>query len=111
MADAEVRLMPEAFEDFQALDGSAKLIVLNALRKLKNSPDQRGQPLGSNLTGFRRAIVDNRTYRIIFRVESDNTVCVVTVIAERADDAVRWAARCAGRGFSAPETPAMCTSA
>lgn len=84
--------MPEAFEDFQALDGSAKLIVLNALRKLKDSPDQRGQPLGShvssNLTGFRRAIVGNRTYRIVFRVESNNTVCVVTVIAKRADDEV-----------------------
>ena len=93
MPEAEVLLMPEALEDFQALDGSAKLIVLNALRKLKQSPDQRGQPLGSNaggnLTGFRRAVVGNRTYRIIFRVEADNnTVCVITVIAKRADDEV-----------------------
>ena len=33
-------------------------------------------------------MVGNRTYRIVFRVESDNTVCVVTVIAKRADDEV-----------------------
>lgn len=92
MADAEVELLPEAVEDFPGLDGSAKLIVLNALRKLRTSPDQRGQPLGSNLggnlTGFRRAVVGNRTYRIVFRVAPDNTVCVVTVIAKRADDEV-----------------------
>ena len=47
-----------------------------------------GSNLGGNLTGFRRAVVGNRTYRIVFRVESDNTVCVVTVIAKRADDEV-----------------------
>lgn len=68
------------------------MIVLNALRKLQASPEQRGQPLGSNLggnlTGFRRAVVGNRTYRIVFRVLNDNTVCVVTVIAKRADDEV-----------------------
>lgn len=89
---AEVLLLREADEDFQALDGSAKLIVLNALRKLVNSPEQRGQPLGSNLggnlTGYRRAIVGNRTYRIVFRVEDDNTVAIVSVIAKRADDEV-----------------------
>ena len=66
--------------------------MLNALRKLIDSPEQRGQPLGSNaggnLTGFRRAVVGSRTYRIIFQVEADNTVCVITVIAQRADDEV-----------------------
>ena len=72
MSEAEVLLMPEALEDFQALDGSAKLIVLNALRKLIDS----------------LAVVGNRTYRIIFRVEADNTVWVITVIAKRADDEV-----------------------
>lgn len=89
---AEVLLIPEAVEDFHALDGSAKLIVLNALAKLRDAPEQRGQPLGKNsggnLTNFRRAVVGNRTYRIIFRVEDNNTVSIVTVIAKRADDEV-----------------------
>jgi mRNA interferase RelE/StbE len=89
---SEVLLIREAVEDFEALDGGAKLIVLNALRKLRNSPELRGQPLGSNLggnlTGYRRAVVGNRTYRIIFRVQDDNTVAVVSVIAKRADDEV-----------------------
>jgi mRNA interferase RelE/StbE len=89
---AEVLLLRDAVEDFLSLDGSARLIVLNALRKLRDSPGQRGQPLGSsaggNLTGYRRAVVGNRTYRIIFRVESNGDVAIVSVIAKRADDEV-----------------------
>jgi len=89
---AEVLLLREAVEDFQAFDGSAKLIVLNALQKLRTNPEQRGEPLGSNLggnlTGYRRAVVGKKTYRIVFRVEDDNRVAVVSVIAKRADDAV-----------------------
>lgn len=87
---ARVLLTTEAKEDLRDLDGSARKIVLKALRKLESDPEQRGQPLGSragsNLSTFRKLVVGDRDYRIVYRVEPDGTVVVVWVIAKRADN-------------------------
>jgi mRNA interferase RelE/StbE len=87
---ARVTLTEDAREDLHDLDGTARLVVLKALKKLETEPMQRGQPLGSrargDLTSFRKLVVGNRDYRIVYRVETDGTVVVVWVIARRADD-------------------------
>lgn len=87
---AKVVLTEEAREDFRDLDGAAKQIVAKGLVKLKTDPRQRGAPLGNRSTGdlttFRKLVVGNRDYRIIYRVESDGTVVVVWVIGLRADN-------------------------
>lgn len=87
---ARVQLTEEAREDLHDLDRSVQVQVLKALKKLKDNPEQRGQPLGrrssGNLTTFRKLVVGNRDYRIIYRIETDGTVVVVWVIARRADD-------------------------
>lgn len=89
---ARVELTEDAREDLRDLDGSARVLVLKALRKLETEPEQRGAPLGSratsNLTTFRKLVVGDRDYRIVYRVEADGTVVVVWVIARRADDEV-----------------------
>lgn len=86
---ARVLLTNEAREDLRDLDGSARKIVAKALKKLEDKPDQRGAPLASkgtgNLTTFRKLVVGDRQYRIVYRVEPDGTVCVVWVIATRTD--------------------------
>ena len=86
---ARVTLTEEARDDLHDLDGAARLLVLKALKKLETEPLQRGQPLGSrasgDLTSFRKLVVGNRDYRIVYRVERDGTVVVVWVIARRAD--------------------------
>jgi mRNA interferase RelE/StbE len=90
-----VELTDDALEDLRDLDGSARKIVLKALKKLEQAPDQYGQPLGSqpsgNLTGFRKLVVGRKAYRIIYWVDEDAEsgeidVVVVWVIAERAED-------------------------
>jgi mRNA interferase RelE/StbE len=87
---AKVQLSEEAHEDFQDLDRAAQLVVAKGLKKLKTDPHLRGQPLGSraggDLTTFRKLVVGNRDYRIIYRIESDDTVVVVWVIGRRADN-------------------------
>ena len=89
MGKARVTLSDEPREDFQDLDGAARLIVAKGLKKLETDPGQRGQPLGnqktSELTTFRKLVVGNRDYRIIYRVEADGSVVVVWVIGKRAD--------------------------
>lgn len=82
---ARVQLTAEAREDVRDLDGSAKKLVLKALKKLEENPGQRGAPLGGGLATFRKLVVGDREYRIIYRVEQDDTVVVVWVIAKRAD--------------------------
>lgn len=87
---ARVQLTDEAKEDIRDLDRSAQKRVLRKMKELEVEPLQRGQPLGSNeggnLTSFRKLVVGDRQYRIVYRVEKDETVVVVWVIAQRADD-------------------------
>ncbi|GMA90275.1 type II toxin-antitoxin system RelE family toxin [Homoserinibacter gongjuensis] len=96
---ALVRLLPEAADDVRALDGSARVLVLKGLKKLEESPELRGAPLGSkanaqsDLTGFRKLVVGDRAYRIVFQVLPDGSVVVVWVVGARADDEVYRLAR------------------
>lgn len=86
---AAVHLTGDAREDLRDLDGSARKLVLKALKKLSDSPEQRGQPLGSqvggNLTTFRKLVVGDRDYRVIYSVQTDGSICVVWVIGKRVD--------------------------
>lgn len=86
---AKVQLSEEARNDFFDLDGSARRLVAKALKKLESDPHLRGQPLGSrasgDLTTFRKLVVGDRDYRIIYRIDPDGTVVVVWVIGKRAD--------------------------
>lgn len=83
---ARVVLTAEAKEDVRDLDGAAKKLVLRAMKKLEDNPAQRGQPLGRGLATFRKLVVGDRDYRIVYRVEDDGTVCVVWVVGKRADN-------------------------
>ncbi|WP_081809749.1 type II toxin-antitoxin system RelE family toxin [Amycolatopsis keratiniphila] len=87
---ARVYLTDDAKEDLRDFDGSARKIIIKALAKLKENPEQRGQPLGSrtqnNLTTFRKLVIGDRAYRAVYRVENDGTVAVIWVIKERADN-------------------------
>ncbi len=92
MTEARIVLTDEARTDLQGLDGTARKIVAGGIAKLRTDPALRGSPLGSratgDLTGFRKLVVGNRAYRIVYRVEPDGTIAVILVIARRADDEV-----------------------
>ena len=85
-----VQLTADAREDLRDLDGSARKAVLKAIRKLESEPEKRGQPLGSrqssDLTTFRKLVVGDRDYRVIYRIEHDGTIVVVWVVGRRADN-------------------------
>lgn len=87
---AKVEFTREAREDLESLDGSAKKIVAKGIRKLETNPELRGDPLGSkvtgNLTNFRKLVVGNRTYRIVYEVLADDVLCVIWVIGARSDN-------------------------
>lgn len=89
---ARVFLTEDAKEDLRDLDNAARIVVVKAMNKLKQNPEKRGAPLGSkatgDLTGLRKLVAGNRDYRIVYRVQDDDTVCVVWVIGLRADSEV-----------------------
>ena len=91
MSRATIQLLPEAVDDLRSLDGSARRLVAAGIEKLRTDPHLRGAPLGSrqsgDLTGFRKLVVGNRDYRIVYQVREDGTVAVLWVIAKRADQA------------------------
>ena len=86
---AKITFTQDAIEDLEQLDSSGRRLVLGKLRMLDTNAEA-GQPLGSrklvNLTGLRKLVAGNRTYRIIYRVEKDGSVVVIWVIADRVDD-------------------------
>lgn len=89
---AKVQLTTDAKEDLRRLDGEARVIVAKGLKKLESDPKLRGEPLGSrndnNLTGYRKLVVGKKSYRIVYRVHTDGTVCIVHVIGKHSDDEV-----------------------
>lgn len=89
---ARVVLTDDAREDLRNLDRAARKLVAKKLKQLEDEPEKRGAPLGSrsssNLSTFRKIVVGDRDYRIVYRVEPDGTVCVVWVIGKRSDDEV-----------------------
>lgn len=110
---ARVRLLPEAAEDVRALDGAARSLVLKSLKKLETSPEQRGTPLGSkanaqsDLTGFRKLVVGDRAYRVIYQVTSDGNVVVVWVVGARADAVVYQEANARVAAYAEPSARAL----
>ncbi len=113
MTVARVRLLPEAADDVRRLDGSARTVVLKVLKKLETSPEFRGAALGSvadgrsDLTGYRKLVVGDRDYRIVYRVHADGTAVVVWVIGARADDEVYVTARARVADYQDPQKQAV----
>lgn len=89
---ARVEFTDDAREDLRDLDGSSRSIVFKALLKLRDQPEQRGQPLGSrargNLTGLRKLVIGNRDYRAVYQVTAAGDVAIVIVVAKRAESEV-----------------------
>jgi len=80
-------------------------MFLNKLVRLEEVGKEVGHPLGNQLTGLRKIIVGDRNWRIVFKMNPEDTVATVWVIGDRNDsacyeDAVR---RLQAIGNSRPE--------
>lgn len=86
---AEVRFLDPALEDLHRLSPDVVKRVLKKVLLLEENP-KAGTPLGGPLTGYRKLVVGNRDWRIIYRETDDGDVevCQVWAIGARADDEV-----------------------
>lgn len=81
-----VALIDDAITDLakQAETGKLKAFFKKLL-EIEANGSQAGEPLGRDLVGWRMITVGPRNWRIIFRVDKDETVATVCVIGDRED--------------------------
>ena len=83
-----VELIDEAVVDLadQAESGMLRPFFKKLL-EIEEHGVAAGAPLGKNLVGWRKLTVGNRDWRIVFRVNRENTVATICVIGDREDAA------------------------
>jgi len=93
---AQVRFTKAALDDLRALERRDPQIVRQVLKKcllLERDPHS-GEPLLGDLIGYRKLVVGNRDWRIVWRVTEDSTGTVTVEVAEvwgigaRSDDEI-----------------------
>lgn len=83
-----VELIPYAVEDLVGYAQTRSLpLFLKKLIRLEEVGKDAGLPLGRGLVGWRKIVVGDRDWRIIFTVDPADTVATVWVIGDRDDDA------------------------
>jgi mRNA interferase RelE/StbE len=81
-----VELIDEAVRDLEGYAESGNLpLFLKKLLRLEALGADAGRPLGGGLTRWRKIVVGNRDWRIIFTMDPRDTVATVWVIGDRAD--------------------------
>lgn len=86
--------LPEAEKDLKALDGSQRLLVLKAIKKVQQNAEENGygKALGNhsrtNLAGFLKIKLRASGLRVVYQLRRTETEMLVIVIGVRADDEV-----------------------
>ena len=69
-----IEFIPQAADDYRSLDGSVKKKVDKKLEELSKNPligEHLGNKFNVNLTGFYKIYIDNKKYRIVYRIIDD----------------------------------------
>jgi mRNA interferase RelE/StbE len=106
---AEVAFLDAALDDLRRLGPDAAVKVLRKILVLVEEP-RAGQPLGGELTGFRKLVVGRNTWRVVYRVVGDAVVvCEIWAVGRRADGEVYAEATARAREAAAgrPEISAL----
>jgi mRNA interferase RelE/StbE len=81
-----VEFLPEAAQEFAALDGSLKKLATKQIDKLVERPEL-GEPLGKrmgiDLTGYHKIYFGKKGYRIIYEIQQQRLVILIIGIGKR----------------------------
>ena len=81
-----VELIDEAVEDLARYAATGNLaLFLKKLIRLEEVGKDAGAPFGRDLTGWRKIVVGDRNWRIIFTTNPEKTVATIRVIGDRDD--------------------------
>jgi mRNA interferase RelE/StbE len=83
-----VELIDEAVEDLlRYRESNVFLRLLATLVRLEEVGKEAGLPLGRGLTGWRKIVVGDRNWRIVFTTNYEESIATVWVIGDREDSA------------------------
>ncbi len=89
--------LPEAEKDLKDLDGSQRILLLKAIKKVLQNPlpvDENGygKPLGhhsrTNLSSFLKIKLKSAGLRVVYKLQRKEDTMLVIVIGIRADEEV-----------------------
>ena len=81
-----VSFLPDAEKDLEKLDGSQRILILKAIKKIQQNP--LSQIDGNNLSGFLKVKLKAAGLRIVYKTIKINDMMLIIVIGARADDEV-----------------------
>jgi mRNA interferase RelE/StbE len=93
----ELAYLPEAEKDLKSLDGSQRILVQKAIKKVQQNPlpvDENvyGKPLGNqsgnSLYGFLKIKLRAAGLRVVYKLQRTESEMLVIVIGVRADEEV-----------------------
>jgi mRNA interferase RelE/StbE len=80
-----LKFLPEAIEEWNALDGSVKEVLRKALKKRLQQPHTPGAQLHGDLRNCYKIKLRKQGYRLVYSVEDDALVVLVLAIDKRED--------------------------
>ena len=87
-----LKFVPDAWDEWQALDGSIKQILKPLLAKRLQTPHVPGAQLHRELVGCYKIKLLKQGYRLVYIVEDDDLVVLVLSVGKREDSAAYMAA-------------------
>ena len=92
----KLEYLPEAEKDLKGLDGSQRILVLKAIKKVQQNPlpveQGYGKPLGNhsstNLAGLLKIKLRSAGLRVVYQLRRTESSMMIIVIGVRADEEV-----------------------
>ena len=81
-----VEFLPEAAQEFEALDGSLKKIAAKQIDKLAQKPElgeALGKRMGIDLTGYRKIYFGKKAFRIVYEIQRQKLLILIIGIGKR----------------------------
>ena len=88
MPGYRLKFLPEALDEWNALDGSVKGVLRKLLKKRLEQPHVPGAKLHGKLRDCCKIKLLKQGYRLVYQVEDDVLVVLVLAVAKREDLAV-----------------------
>lgn len=80
-----LKFLPEAIEEWSALDGSVKEVLRKALKKRLEQPHTPGAQLHGDLRNCYKIKLRKQGYHLVYSVEDDALVVLVLAVDKRED--------------------------
>lgn len=87
-----LKFVPDAWREWQALDGSIKQALKPLLAKRLQNPHVPGAQLHRELAGCYKIKLLKQGYRLVYVVEDDELIVLVLSVGKREDNAAYRAA-------------------